>query len=332
MLHVVTGATGQLGSHIAEQLRHRGESVRALVQETSDTTFLDSIGVECVPCNFQDVSALASAIGETQLVYHAAARVSDWGAWSGFHAGIVDVTKNVLKACQQRSVSRVLYVSSISVYGQPKLEPNAGITEDAPLGQNMWWWDHYAKAKLLAEEYAQQYPGAITIVRPSWIYGPRDRVTIPRVVAALQAKRVPILGSGNNLLNLIYAGDVARGCILAATCDKAIGQAYNLCSRGELTQRQMLDTLTDALELPRITRKVPLFAVQQLAFLQELWARMIGKKTPPTITRRAVYLITRSTQFSITKAKRDFQWEPEVKIQEGVKRALEWFRENETHP
>ncbi len=331
MVNVVTGATGQLGSHIAEQLRERGESVRAIVRESSDTAFLNSIGVECARRDFQDVPALASAMRDASAVYHAAARVSDWGPWSAFRAEIVDLSQAVLEACLRASVPRVLYVSSISVYGHSKVKPDEVIAEDAPLGQNMWWWDHYAKAKLRAEEHARQYSGDLTIVRPSWIYGPRDRVTIPRVVAALKAKRVPIVGSGDNLLNLIYAGDVARGCILAATCDRAKGQVYNLCSTGEVTQRQMLDTLADALELPRITRKVPIFLVQQLAFLQELWARMLRKKTPPTITCRAVYQIARSTQFSSEKAKADLGWEPEMKIEAGVEHTLAWFRENETH-
>ena len=67
-----------------------------------------------------------------------------------------------------------------------------------------------AQAGALAERMAWEYP-SVTVVRPSWIYGPRDRVTLPRIIPALQQGRVPIIGSGNNLLNIIYVTDVADG-------------------------------------------------------------------------------------------------------------------------
>ena len=325
-LNVITGATGQVGSNIAELLIEQGERVRALVRYSSDVSFLKTLGVELITVDYANPETLHQGVSGADIVYHCAARVSDWGPWDAFQREVVDVTKHVLTACEKESVGRVLYVSSISAYGHPKVKPGDLIREDAPLGQNPWLWDHYAKAKQLAEEVARKYPGPITIVRPSWIYGPRDRVTIPRVVPALRSKRVPIIGSGENYLNLIFGRDVARGCILAANHPNTAGEIFNLCSRGELTQKQMLDTLTDAMKLDRITRHVPFFLVQRVAFLQELFARMIGKKTPPTITRRAVYLIARPTQFSIEKAKDVLGWQPEVNIKDGVEKTLAWYR------
>lgn len=332
MLNVITGATGQVGSHIVEQLVAQGNHVRAVVRPGSDTAFLDELAVEKVACDYQEPQSLHNALAGANVVYHCAARVSDWGPWAVFQKEVVDVARNVLNACQSAKVNRVLFVSSISVYGHPKVKPGELLSEDAPLGQHMWLWDYYAKAKLLAEEEARKYSGALTIVRPSWIYGPRDRVTIPRVVPALRARRVPIIGNGDNLLNLIFAEDVARGCILAANHPGAVGQAYNLSSRGELTQKEMLNTLTDALELPRITRHVPFFLVKRVAFMQELIARMLGKQKPPTITRRAVYLIGRPTQFSIDKARQQLGWEPQIDIHEGVRRTLEWYFAPEKQP
>src|SRR5437773_6836464 len=84
-LNLITGATGQLGSHIAEQLRERGEQVRALTRPTSDTSFLRGLGVELVPGDLHDVESLERACAGADIVYHCAARVSDWGPWSQFH-------------------------------------------------------------------------------------------------------------------------------------------------------------------------------------------------------------------------------------------------------
>src|SRR2546430_7510904 len=230
-LNLITGATGQLGSHIAALLAERGEHVRALVRPSSDMSFLRDRGVELVPGNLHDADSLKRAFDSADIVYHCAARVADWGAWSQFETETVTATRNVLDACRAAKVGRLLHVSSISVYGRPRR--GRLITEDTPLGRRFMWWDYYPRAKLLAENLVRQYDGAWTIVRPSWIYGPRDRISMPRVVPVLRSGKAPIIGSGDNLLNIIFAGDVAAGAILAANHPGAVGQVYNLSSRGE---------------------------------------------------------------------------------------------------
>ena len=323
-LNVITGATGQLGSNIAEQLRAAGERVRALVRPGRDVSFLNDLGVELVEGDLHDGDSVRRAAAGASIVYHCAAKVSDWGPWQAFEEEAVTSTRNVVAACKAEGVPRLLHVSSISVYGHPKLAPGQLITEDTPLGQNFWRWDYYPRAKLLAEQTAREYPGT-TVVRPSWIYGPRDRVTFPRVVPALLARRVPIIGSGDNHLNIIYGADVAAGAILAANHPQAVGQAYNLSSQGEVTQKDLLNALTDTLGVPRITKHVPYGVAIRWAFVREFISRLLRRPKPPTITRRAVYLIGRSTQYSTDKARSELGWQPRVGVAEGVQRTLAWY-------
>ena len=323
-LNLITGATGQLGSHLVEQLRSAGERVRVLVRAGRDTTFLREQGAEIVEGDLRDAAAIARAAEGADLVYHCAAKVSDWGAWKTFEEEVVASTRNVVAACRAARTPRLLHVSSISVYGHPTAAGGERFNEDTPLGQGFWMWDYYPRAKLLAEQIAREYE-ATTIVRPSWLYGPRDRVTIPRVIPALIERRVPIIGSGANFLNLIYVGDVAAGAILAANHPDAAGQAYNLSSEGEVTQRDLLNALTDALSLPRITKRVPYGLAIRFAWLKEAFARLAGSAKPPTITRRAIFLIGRSTSYSTAKARAQLGWLPRVGVQEGVRRTLEWF-------
>jgi 2-alkyl-3-oxoalkanoate reductase len=331
-INLVTGATGQLGSHIAEQLRESGERVRALCRPGSDTSFLERIGVEIVPGDLGDANSVREAVRGADIVYHSAARVSDWGPWKTFEAEAVTGTRNLVEACRAGKVGRLLYVSSISVYGHIKLKPGEEITEETPLGTKFWLWDYYPQAKLLAERIAWEYAPSVTVIRPSWIYGPRDRMTVPRVVKALQQRRAVLVGSGTNLLNIIYGGDVAGGCILAANKPEAVGQAYNLCSQGEVTQSGLLNALTDALQLPRVTRRIPYGLALRAAFFGECLARLIGRKKPPTVTRRAIFLIGRSTHYSIAKARTQLGWQPRVGIQDGVRRSLEWYFANRNEP
>ncbi len=321
---LITGATGLLGSHLVEQLREAGKPVRAMVRPGSDSRFLRELGAEVVEGDLHDPASVHKAAEKVQTVIHAAAKVSDWGPWKEFEKEAVTSTRNVTEACRAQGVDRLLHVSSVSVYGHPKVGPTEGITESAPVGQGFWMWDYYPRAKLIAENLAREFPRTI-VVRPSWIYGPRDRVTIPRVIPALLERRVPILGDGKNYLNIIYAGDVARGIVLAAENPNSVGETYNLCSVGEVTQLDMVNALTDALGLPRVTRHVPYFLALRFAWVQEAMAKLLGRAKPPRITRRAIYLIGRPTQYRIDKAVQQLGWKPEVGIQEGVQRTLAWF-------
>jgi nucleoside-diphosphate-sugar epimerase len=324
-VNAITGATGLLGSHVAEQLVARGEHVRALVRPTSDTAFLRQLGVELKTGDLHDGESLRRFVADADVVFHCAAKVGDWGPWQLYQREVIDATANLLDACREMGAGRVLHVSSITVYGHPK--PRAELLgEDEPLGQNPWVWDYYCRAKIEAEALCRKYPGALTVVRPGWMYGPRDRNTLPRVVKALRAGRVKLLGSGDNLLNVLHAADAAQGAILAANHEGAIGQAYNLSSSGEITQRRLLDLLTDLLGLPRITKHMPFRPAFWVGFLSEVIGHIIRIKRPPHITRYGVSLVGRSTGFSTAKARTQLGWKPRVSIEEGLRETLEWFQ------
>ena len=325
-VHLITGATGLLGSHIAEQLRADGQAVRALVRPGSDTTFLRQIDAELVEGDLRDPAAVRRAVAGARVVYHCAARVTDWGPWSAFVAETVKTTRAVVDACRAEGVERLLHASSISVYGHPRLGTGERITEETPLGQRFWLWDYYGRSKLLAEAEARTFP-ATTTVRPCWMYGPRDRVTIPRIAGRLLKNNqgIPIIGRGDNTLNILYAGDVARGAILAANHPAAVGQAFNLVSGGEATQRDLLDTITDILMMPRAKRHVPYRLARNVAFVREVVSRLLRRPDPPTISRRAVYLVGRGLNYSSQKAETMLGWRPQMSIQDGIRRTLEWF-------
>ncbi len=118
-MNLVTGATGLLGSHICEQLIKRGRNVRALARKGSDVAFLRSLGVEIVLGDVTDQCTLAAAMAGVENVYHAAARVGDWGKWPEFVAITIDGTANMLAAAKHARVRRFLHISSISAYGHP---------------------------------------------------------------------------------------------------------------------------------------------------------------------------------------------------------------------
>src|SRR5579862_8272047 len=113
-INAITGATGLLGSHVAQQLRARGEKVRALIRTTSDVRFLSGLGTELVAGDLDDMSALGKLCDGAGTLYHCAARVGDFGKWKQFRTEVVDATARVMKVAQTAGVARALHVSSVA--------------------------------------------------------------------------------------------------------------------------------------------------------------------------------------------------------------------------
>jgi nucleoside-diphosphate-sugar epimerase len=328
-MHLITGATGLLGSHIAEQLAARGHQVRALVRRHSDRQFLDALGVNCMDGDLSDPSSLVRATQGVDTVFHAAARVGEWGPWSEFQRHTVTGTGNVVDACLACRVRRLVHISSTSAYGHPLPRPG-GITEEEPLGTRLWWWDCYTRAKVAAEEIvweAHKTQGlSITVIRPGWIYGPRDRSRIHRLAEALRRGHMPIIGRGDNLLNIVYAGNVAEACLLAAQSEAAAGQAYNISHDGPITQRAFLELLARELELPPPRWHIPFGLAFSGAFLMEAIGRTLHIPKPPPLTRYATWYLGKHLPHSTVKIETELGWKPSVGYEEGIRRMVQWSK------
>ncbi|MHC4294271.1 MAG: NAD-dependent epimerase/dehydratase family protein [Planctomycetota bacterium] len=326
-MNLVTGATGLLGSNIVEKLTASGQPVRGLVRPESDTRYLDELGVEKALGDITDPASLTGAFQGVHAVYHAAAQVGDWGPWERFVAVSIEGTRNMLDAARTAGVKRFLYVSSISAYGHPNGEGMV-LDETAPLGVNLHKWSYYSRAKAQAEqlawEYYQRGDVPLTVVKPSWLYGPRDRASMPRLIRAIRAKKGMLIGDGTNRLNLTYAGNEAEGCILAATSEKALGEAYNLAGDGEITQAEYLNKIAECIGADPVTKKIPYRVALGAALTMEIFGHLFRTKSPPLVTRYAAWLIGRRCYFSSQKARRELGWKATVGYDEGIERAVKW--------
>lgn len=331
-MNLVTGATGLLGSHIVEQLVKRGRPVRALVRRNSDISWLKTQGVELAYGDVTDKASIAKAVEDVDCVYHAAARVGDWGPWEEFVEISINGTRNVLDVVRDCKIKRLVHISSLSAYGHPNQEGQV-VDESAPIGVNVNKWSYYTRAKVEAEkmvmDYFRRYNLPVTIVRPSWMYGPRDRATLPRMAQMIRTGKIKLVGPGDNKLNVTYAGNVAECCILAADSPNSLGEVYAACSDGEITQKQFVDLLAKELGCPPVTRSVPYKVARAAAFVLEVIGHALKQKKPPMITRYAIWLYGRRTFFTPEKARRELGWKSTVSYEEGVKLAVDWLREHE---
>lgn len=331
---LVTGATGLLGSHLAEQLARRAHPTRALVRPGSRTDFLESLGVELVRGDLTDPSACAEAVREVGTIYHAAAKVGDWGTWAEFQSGCLDATRNLAGAATRAGVHRFVHISSTSAYGHPT-EGGPPVPESAPLGQNLWpIWDDYTRSKVEQErllwEFSARSGLPLTVIRPSWLFGVRDRTTTARMVDRLRRKGVTIIGRGANPLSAIDAAEVASVAILAGDDPGSVGEAYNVTDLGHITQSEYLRIWAEVCGVdPTPRRPRPPYSVVFAAALGfEAFGRAFHRHRPPLITRYATWLLARDVRYSTEKARIRLGWRPTLTYRQGIERTVRWYLES----
>lgn len=302
---LVSGATGFLGGHLAAALVKRGYRVRALARPTSNVRHLTELGVEIVLGNLDDADSVCSATAGQQLVFHTAGKVSDWGRREDFFRANATGTANVIAACKKNGVERLVHVSSLTVLGLPR--HGRMVDESSPYGSRIH--DAYSASKLAGEKLARAAHGqqglAVTIVRPGVIWGPGDVTIIPRFAALLRRGVMVYTGGGKNLIALSHVENLTQGVLLAAETPAAAGQIYHITDGAELTARDALIALASAMGVPAPHLSLPFWAIYGAAVTLELAAKVLGRKSPPPLTRFGVRLASCHCRYDLSKARRD---------------------------
>ncbi|MCI0820292.1 MAG: NAD-dependent epimerase/dehydratase family protein [Chloroflexi bacterium] len=334
MQTLVTGATGFLGSHIADRLIERGDSVRALVRPMSDTSYLKSLDAELAVGDITEPDSLPEAFAGVEVVYHAAAHVGDWGPWSDFKRITVEGTRNVLRAAAKAGVERFLHISSDAVYRYRDLAK--GVDETTHLETYFGPLDYYRRAKTAAEKIARRAHERgrvpVTIARPALILGERDAAMLPGLIAFLKSSTAAYMGNARNQLPCVYAGDVADLCVRAATTAEALGETYNAVNEEHVTQRDFFDAASEIAGVDAPRRSIPLRVLYAIAVATEAAARLRGWSHHPDLTRFAVNLMGLNYIEDNSKARAELGWRAEVGMREAVRRSVEWARERKHQP
>src|SRR5262245_3889495 len=245
---LVTGAAGFIGSHLVERLVAAGHQVRGMVRAESQESIVRQCGGEPVRGDVTDESSLRIAVAGAETIFHVAARVTDWGKWAEFESATVRGTQNTLRAASDGGVRRFVLVSSVAIYDNRVGERLHVVPEDTPhngCGDRLL--GHYSRSKLLAEDAAWEFHRrgdlVVSVVRPAWVYGPRDRTVLPRLVEYMNTTLACWFGKRDPVVDPIFVTDVADCTILAATQPQAAGQAYNVAPVEEIKLRHFLGLL-----------------------------------------------------------------------------------------
>jgi nucleoside-diphosphate-sugar epimerase len=322
---LITGATGFVGSHAADACVLRGQVVSTIARANSDTARLEQQRVQIHRGDITDVDVLRKAVADVDVVVHCAAKVGDWGPVEDYRIVNVEATRHLLEACPREKIQRFIHISSLGVYAA---RHHYGTDETEPLPVRHM--DGYTQTKVESEHLlqdAQRLHGLpAVILRPGFIYGPRDRTVLPELAEKLRNGIIRYIGDNSRLMNTIYVGNLVDAILLAIEKPLAAGQIYNLTDGEAVSKRKFFETIADGLNLPRPQRKVPLWLARIAARIMERRARRRGAKEPPRLTQARLKFLGLNLDFSIEKAKRELGYAPRVKFDEGMKETLEWYK------
>jgi len=323
----VTGAAGFIGSHIVERLLVEGHEVRAVVRDIERARAALPAAVELSLGDVRDLESLVRTAGRVDCVVHAAARVSDWGAWSEFQATTVQGTDNVLEAARRAGAATFVLISSTAVYDAAAIA-SGHVTEDAPLTRDKSAGNRYGYSKALAEQraFAAHLRGDfhVTALRPAWVYGPNDRSMLPRIIDFVRDPSSRWVKGHNPELGLVHATDLALAVSLAATTPAASGLAFNISAVEPYRLLEYADRIAEFAGVRAPSRSVPLALAKVAAALFEDTARLLRRKEPPALTRFALACMIEGNPFDVTRAKEVLAWKPRVPHGEGIAQMLEW--------
>ena len=327
MTMLVTGASGFLGSHVTDLLVERGERPRVLIRPGESLNGLDGAAVDVRLGDLTDRASLEAAVRGVDQVIHCAARTGPWGPAAEYEQTNVRGLETLAAVAFAAGVHRLVHVSSITVHGN---DVGGAADETAPLRVEP---NPYSRSKVAGERLLDamiRASGApVTIVRPGWIYGPRDSASFGRLASKIHAGRMVVVGSGRNHLPLIFVRDAAEGVLLAASANQAEGRAYLLVNDEPVTQCDYLDAIAGELDVPPPTRHVPHRLAVTLSAAMETGARLARTRQAPPVMRYGIALLGGENRFSIARARRELGFAPRTGLADGVRHSIEWYRTTE---
>ena len=321
---LITGATGFVGGHLSEACVARGVHVSTIARSGSDTALLDKLKVTVHRGDLTDLDVVRKALEGVDVVVHCAAKVGDWGPVEEYRAVNVEALRGMLELCKSAGLQRFVHLSSLGVYAA---RHHYGTDENEPLpAQHM---DGYTQTKVESEQlvlkYHREHKLAVVVLRPGFIYGPRDRTVLPKIMQSLRDRQMRLIGGGKKAMNTIYVGNLVDAIFLAVEKLQAIGQVFNLTDGELVSKRKFIDAIAEGAGLEKPTGSVPLFIARIAARIMERKARRRGDKQPPRLTQARLKFLGLNLEYSIEKAKRELGYKPRVGFDQGIKETMAWY-------
>jgi len=310
---LVTGAGGFIGSHLSEELVKLGAKVRALVHYNSrnDWGLIELLPeevkqeLEVVTGDIQDPYMMRKAVKDCDIVFHLAALIAipySYIAPESYVNTNVKGTLNLLQACLEEGVEKVVHTSTSETYGTAKYTP---IDENHPLQGQSPYSASKIGADKIAESFYLSFDLPVATIRPFNTYGPRQsaRAIIPTIITQVLSSSEVKLGLLTPVRDLTYVKDTVTGFLKVAESDRAVGEVINIGTGSGITIKELAEKIIELVD-----KDVRIVRDEQ---------RIRPEKS------EVMELICDSR-----KAKELIGWEPRYTLEEGLRETIRWIQDN----
>jgi len=317
---LITGASGFLGYHIIQSSFEAGLDVYAAVRKNSNIEHLKNLPIHYLFLNYQDEEDMVKQMADHQIDYiiHAAGvtKAIRQEVYDEINAGF---TLNLARAAEKlgNQIKKLVFISSLAAVG-PLINNENKITEDTipnPVTA-------YGRSKLLAEQHLASVAIPITILRPTAIYGPRDKdifIMLKTVSKGLD----PFIGKFLQQLSFVHVKDVADLTVKSLFINNAPG-IYNITDGNIYNRYQFSDITKSILKKKALRFHIPMPLVKFLALFLETTNGLLKK--PSVINREKLHeLAAKNWICDISKAKKELAYTPKFDLQSGLEDSIAWY-------
>ncbi len=305
MKALVTGANGFTGSHLVKALQKRSDSVVGLVRKSSNLNRLADCQIDLVYGDITDRAILTQAMQGVDVVFHTAAYV-ELGLVNAAEMERVNVegTRAVLEMAQSVNVSKLVYCSTIGIFGDTQGE----VIDETFERTQKDFSSAYDRTKYEAQQLVDQAAArgfSVVSVMPSGIFGLDDPHFMPVLNTFLKG-RLKIWAGGERITGIVHVDDLAEAMMLAAERGEIGG--YYILSAGDLTTRKMFKIFSQETGIPA-PANAPEPVVRIVGTLLDVVGRALSWQ-PPIDRERVHYLYDRCVRVDASKARRELGWNP----------------------
>ncbi len=345
---LVTGGTGFVGTRLAERLcLEERAHVRVLVHNWTSAVWVSRSPVELVEGDVCDRDSVCDAMRGCEVVFHCATGGNT--RQEQFDVN-VEGTRNVFECALAEGVQRVVHVSSIAVHGPT---PPDGADETAPLlTTGKAYSDSKIEAERLASEYHREHGLPVTVVRPTFIWGPRGVNFTVRPIRDMKAGRFVLVDEGAGACHAVHVDNLVDAMLLAGTTAEAVGEAFLVTDGVDLTWAEFFGHYARLLGIEKLPSRgsdsaVERFAARSVDVLDSLLVRLSPNPAPlwrkvirrsarivlDGLYRRGTYNAWHLAKFGrrgglcIDKARRVLGYAPRVSLSEGMREIEAWVRD-----
>lgn len=317
---LVTGDRGFIGRYLTKRLIENGHKLIGLDKMPLNNERFPYIVHEGNILDFGKLCAVAEGV---ECIIHLAAEHQDFGvSRKDFFDVNVEGTKKVLCVAAQRKINRIIYYSSVAVYGLTEIYT----TEETQPNPN----NDYGESKLKAEEEVRSWISErpqrqAVIIRPTVVFGPFNYANMFNLINSIYKKRFVFVGRGNNIKSVAYVENLIAATIFLLERLTPGLEVYNYSDYPQMTIAQIVTTISHYLPVNLPKFKIPLVPALTTASVFDILAKLTGYNFP--ITSYRIKKFNTPTHHESEKI-RQLGFKPSIELSEGFERTVEWYLNN----